>query len=90
MLTESSPIYMLMILSCSYCRYRKREIERQEGLKDIEQEQFIPTDETLSEMLDQSSGSGSGLPLLVRANHEMLYNRVFTSKNKTYKLGQLI
>lgn len=49
-----------------YLRYRKREIERQEGLKDIEQEQFIPTDETLSEMLDQSSGSGSGLPLLVQ------------------------
>ena len=46
-------------------RYRKREIERQEYLKDVEQEQFIPADETLSEMLDHSSGSGSGLPLLV-------------------------
>ena len=56
-----------LIWSCIYCccRYRKREIERQEYLKDVEQEQFIPSDETLSEMLEQSSGSGSGLPLLV-------------------------
>ena len=53
-----------MRLNCC-SRYRKREIERQEYLKDVEQEQFIPSDETLSEMLDQSSGSGSGLPLLV-------------------------
>ena len=54
---------LILTLNCS--RYRKREIERQEYLKDVEQEQFIPSDETLSEMLDQSSGSGSGLPLLV-------------------------
>ena len=56
---------LILILNCYIYRYRKREIERQEYLKDVEQEQFIPSDETLSEMLDQSSGSGSGLPLLV-------------------------
>ena len=34
-------------------------------INDIEKEVILPQDETLSEMIDHSSGSGSGLPLLV-------------------------
>ena len=48
-----------------YYRYRKREMQREDMLNDIEEGILIPQDETLSEMIDHSSGSGSGLPLLV-------------------------
>ena len=35
-------------------------------------EAFIPDDESLRDLLDQSSGSGSGLPLLVSSLNQLL------------------
>ncbi|KAH3734740.1 hypothetical protein DPMN_041185 [Dreissena polymorpha] len=50
-----------------YLRFRKRDQDRENMLQDIEKKGIlIPHDETLSDMIDQSSGSGSGLPLLVQ------------------------
>ncbi|KAL4240968.1 Bone morphogenetic protein receptor type-1A [Mactra antiquata] len=59
-------IILIITASFVYLRYRKREIEQQEMLNDIEKEVILPQDETLSEMIEHSSGSGSGLPLLVQ------------------------
>ncbi|XP_016313164.1 bone morphogenetic protein receptor type-1B-like [Sinocyclocheilus anshuiensis] len=56
------------------CYYRyKWQTERQRYHRDLEQnEAFIPAGESLKDLinLSQTSGSGSGLPLLVR-NQEM-------------------
>lgn len=46
------------------CRFRKG--KHLQFLEDGETDLFIPDDESLKDLLDQSSGSGSGLPLLVR------------------------
>ncbi|XP_060599365.1 bone morphogenetic protein receptor type-1B-like [Ruditapes philippinarum] len=59
-------IVLIVTATFVYLRYRKREIEQQEMINDIEKEVILPQDETLSEMIDHSSGSGSGLPLLVQ------------------------
>lgn len=60
-------IILVVAATFFYLRYRKGELQRQEMLNDIEKEGIlIPQDETLTEMIDHSSGSGSGLPLLVQ------------------------
>uniref|UniRef100_A0A3P9L7C2 receptor protein serine/threonine kinase n=1 Tax=Oryzias latipes TaxID=8090 RepID=A0A3P9L7C2_ORYLA len=49
------------------CYYRfKWQGERQRYPKDVEQEVFIRDGESLKDLIHQSSGSGSGLPLLVQ------------------------
>ena len=62
---------ILFLKNCVF-RYKKRE-ERQAGyLEEVEHcDTYIPAGESLRELIDQSqsSGSGSGLPLLVRTKH---------------------
>ncbi|WAQ95834.1 BMR1B-like protein [Mya arenaria] len=60
-------IVLIITATVVYLRFRKRELDRQDVLSDMEKKGILlPQDETLSEMIDQSSGSGSGLPLLVQ------------------------
>ncbi|KAL3876036.1 hypothetical protein ACJMK2_033923 [Sinanodonta woodiana] len=61
-------IILIITATFVYLRYRKREIQRQQYLEDVEQESFIPTMDTLKDLIDNchSSGSGSGLPLLIQ------------------------
>ena len=49
-------------------RYRRRELHRKHLLAEAENETFISVGDTLQDLIEQSqsSGSGSGLPLLVR------------------------
>lgn len=55
---------------CVRVRY-KWQSDRQRYQKDLEQEVFIPAGESLRDLIhqSQSSGSGSGLPLLVGTHH---------------------
>ena len=58
----------------SAARYRRRELHRKHLLAEAENETFISVGDTLQDLIDQSqsSGSGSGLPLLVRLLHSIL------------------
>uniref|UniRef100_A0A3P9L7A5 receptor protein serine/threonine kinase n=1 Tax=Oryzias latipes TaxID=8090 RepID=A0A3P9L7A5_ORYLA len=54
-------------ISCDHVIHRfKWQGERQRYPKDVEQEVFIRDGESLKDLIHQSSGSGSGLPLLVQ------------------------
>ncbi|KAK6170012.1 hypothetical protein SNE40_018507 [Patella caerulea] len=61
-------IILIITVTFVYLRYRRRELERRQILEEAEHENFITNGETLSELIEQShsSGSGSGLPLLVQ------------------------
>ena len=54
---------------CSFHRYKRRELRRAQYLEEAEScdNYHIPAGESLKELIEQSqsSGSGSGLPLLV-------------------------
>ncbi|XP_051815602.1 bone morphogenetic protein receptor type-1A-like isoform X2 [Acanthochromis polyacanthus] len=78
--TEGSPHWLAFLISMTVCcctlicitvvcyyRY-KWQSERQRYHKDLEQEVFIPAGDSLKDLIhqSQSSGSGSGLPLLVQ------------------------
>ena len=57
------------IFFCFQCRYKKREANRRYALESVQtDESYISPGQTLRELIDnsQTSGSGSGLPLLVR------------------------
>ncbi|XP_071488174.1 bone morphogenetic protein receptor type-1B-like [Diadema antillarum] len=59
----------ILALTFFYLRYKKREVRRQYDFETAQRdESFIGPGETLSELLEKSSasGSGSGLPLLVQ------------------------
>ncbi|XP_046352489.1 bone morphogenetic protein receptor type-1B-like [Haliotis rufescens] len=61
-------VILIITVTFVYLRYRKRELEREQILEEAENETFIGTGETLHDLIEQSqsSGSGSGLPLLVQ------------------------
>ncbi|CAH1793817.1 unnamed protein product [Owenia fusiformis] len=63
-------VILIITVTFIYLRYRKREVRRQQYLEEAEQcdAGYIPPGETLKDLIDhtQSSGSGSGLPLLVQ------------------------
>ncbi|KAL9958443.1 hypothetical protein ACROYT_G035455 [Oculina patagonica] len=55
------------------CWHQKRQLKQQEqfneaeaALQPLEEEAMIPSGQTLKELMDMSTGSGSGLPLLVQ------------------------
>lgn len=54
--------WMLMF---SFHRYKKREESRQMYLVHDSRDVYMASSHTLKHLIDQSSGSGSGLPLLV-------------------------
>ncbi|NP_001158366.1 bone morphogenetic protein receptor 1 precursor [Saccoglossus kowalevskii] len=65
----SVPVCLIILMICVGCmlRYKKREDRRRFALEVAENEEtFISPGETLKDLIDQSSGSGSGLPLLVQ------------------------
>ena len=57
-----------IFVNSSIARYRRRELHRKHLLAEAENETFISVGDTLQDLIEQSqsSGSGSGLPLLVR------------------------
>ncbi|XP_077998950.1 bone morphogenetic protein receptor type-1B-like [Glandiceps talaboti] len=60
---------VILIITCAfvYLRYKRREDRRRFDLEVTENEEnYIAPGETLKDLIDQSSGSGSGLPLLVQ------------------------
>ncbi|XP_041364956.1 bone morphogenetic protein receptor type-1B-like [Gigantopelta aegis] len=61
-------VILIITVTFVYLRYRKRELEREQILEEAENETFICPGETINELIEQSqsSGSGSGLPLLVQ------------------------
>ncbi|KAJ4438637.1 hypothetical protein ANN_14584, partial [Periplaneta americana] len=61
-------IAFLIIVACVYLRYKKREDRRQMYLVQAARncDPYLANSGTLQELIDQSSGSGSGLPLLVQ------------------------
>ncbi|XP_064639813.1 bone morphogenetic protein receptor type-1B-like [Lineus longissimus] len=62
-------IILIITITFVYLRYRRREVRRQQYLEEAEQcDTFINPGETLRDLIEasQSSGSGSGLPLLVQ------------------------
>ncbi|KAL8584924.1 hypothetical protein ACOMHN_043561 [Nucella lapillus] len=61
-------IILIVASTFVYLRYRRRELHRKHLLAEAENETFIHVGETLQDLIDQSqsSGSGSGLPLLVQ------------------------
>ncbi|XP_054266170.1 bone morphogenetic protein receptor type-1B-like [Macrosteles quadrilineatus] len=57
-------IAFLIVIACVYLRYKKKEESRQFYLP--ENRDYLSSSHTLKHLIDQSSGSGSGLPLLVQ------------------------
>ncbi|XP_046990515.1 bone morphogenetic protein receptor type-1B [Schistocerca americana] len=57
-------IIFLVIIACVYLRYKKREDRRL--YMEHSCDPYLTNSGTLQELIDQSSGSGSGLPLLVQ------------------------
>ena len=61
-------MFVLLIAYC-YVRYKNREAKRQKYMLTARQDpdSFVKLHSgTLTDLIEQSSGSGSGLPLLVR------------------------
>ena len=58
---------MTKILLCLLCRYKKKEVKRQDLITKAPCVPYLGGNSTIKDMVDhsQSSGSGSGLPLLV-------------------------
>ena len=60
-------IILIFTVAFVYLRYKRREVRRAQYLEEAEAcDTYIPPGESLRELIDQSSGSGSGLPLLVQ------------------------
>ncbi|ELU04731.1 hypothetical protein CAPTEDRAFT_111904 [Capitella teleta] len=62
-------IILIITITFVYLRYKRREVRRAQYLEEAEHcDSYIPSGESLKELIDrsQSSGSGSGLPLLVQ------------------------
>uniref|UniRef100_A0A1B6KQH1 receptor protein serine/threonine kinase n=1 Tax=Graphocephala atropunctata TaxID=36148 RepID=A0A1B6KQH1_9HEMI len=59
-------IACLIIVTCVYLRYKKKEESRQMYLMQGSRDMYLSSSHTLKHLIDQSSGSGSGLPLLVQ------------------------
>uniref|UniRef100_A0A1B6BX14 receptor protein serine/threonine kinase n=1 Tax=Clastoptera arizonana TaxID=38151 RepID=A0A1B6BX14_9HEMI len=59
-------IVFLIIVTFVYLRYKKREESRQMYLVHDPRDVYMSSSNTLKHLIDQSSGSGSGLPLLVQ------------------------
>ncbi|KAK7506590.1 hypothetical protein BaRGS_00002065 [Batillaria attramentaria] len=61
-------IILIIFITFVFLRYRRRELHRQHLLEEAENETFIGAGDTLHDLIEQSqsSGSGSGLPLLVQ------------------------
>ncbi|GFN78405.1 receptor protein serine/threonine kinase [Plakobranchus ocellatus] len=59
-------IFLIAIFALVYLRCRRQQRKRKQLLVDCEHETFIPHGNTLHSMIDESSGSGSGLPLIVQ------------------------
>ncbi|GFS13998.1 receptor protein serine/threonine kinase [Elysia marginata] len=59
-------IFLLLTFGIVYYRCRRQNLKRKQLLVDCEHETFIPPGNTLHSMIDESSGSGSGLPLIVQ------------------------
>ncbi|KAG8242812.1 hypothetical protein J6590_057910 [Homalodisca vitripennis] len=57
-------IAFLVIITCVYLRYKKKEESRQMYLMQGSRDMYLSSSHTLKHLIDQSSGSGSGLPLL--------------------------
>ena len=65
-------VIFILLVTFAYLRYKHREDRRQRYMEESSQgramaeEGGMPGASTLSELIEQSSGSGSGLPLLVQ------------------------
>ena len=62
-------VIFIILVTFAYLRYKKREDRRQRYLRDVRHKPDTFLDRhggTLADLIDQSSGSGSGLPLLVQ------------------------
>ncbi|KAK1800789.1 hypothetical protein P4O66_005972 [Electrophorus voltai] len=68
--TVCSIVLLLIIVFC-YFRYKRQELRPHYSIGLEQDETFIPPGESLKDLIEQSqsSGSGSGLPLLVRSTH---------------------
>jgi len=60
--------YLTKMLLCLLCRYKKKEVKRQDLITKAPCVPYLGGNSTIKDMVDhsQSSGSGSGLPLLVQ------------------------
>ncbi|KAF4516935.1 hypothetical protein B566_EDAN008024 [Ephemera danica] len=58
--------FCILILACVYRRYKRREDKRKSYFKTRTCDSYLSDSGTLQELIEQSSGSGSGLPLLVQ------------------------
>ncbi|NXC33178.1 BMR1B protein, partial [Campylorhamphus procurvoides] len=65
--TVCSILLVLIIIFC-YFRYKRQETRHHYSIGLEQDETYIPPGESLKDLIEQSqsSGSGSGLPLLVR------------------------
>ncbi|RUS89930.1 hypothetical protein EGW08_002282, partial [Elysia chlorotica] len=59
-------IFLIATFAVVYYRCRRQQLKRKQLLVDCEHETFIPPGNSLHSMIDESSGSGSGLPLIVQ------------------------
>ena len=66
-------VIFILLVTFAYLRYKHREDRRQRYMEEsstgrggAQEELGMPGASTLSELIEQSSGSGSGLPLLVQ------------------------
>ncbi|XP_005111811.2 bone morphogenetic protein receptor type-1B [Aplysia californica] len=61
-------LILIVAITIVYLRFKRQEFRRKQLLVDSEHETFVPVGQTLHSLIDesQSSGSGSGLPLIVQ------------------------
>jgi len=64
----ASLIILIIMVTYAYIRYKKKEDERQISIKNLNCVPYLGGNTSIKDMVDhsQSSGSGSGLPLLVQ------------------------
>lgn len=59
-------VVFLLLVVCVYVRYKKKEESGKLYLVEGSRDAYLTSSHTLQDLIDQSSGSGSGLPLLVQ------------------------
>ena len=82
-------VIFILLVTFAYLRYKHREDRRQRYMEESSnggrggvEELGMPGASTLSELIEQSSGSGSGLPLLVQRTIAKQIHMVSVNKEK--------
>lgn len=80
-------VSLVFFVTCLYLKYKRREIDRQRYIyrQAHQSDTGLGPGGSLKELLEQSSGTGAGLPLLVQRTIAKQVEELHTFQLKTYK-----